>query len=91
MGAPCYQATGRSLNRSKGSDLWPEPLRPRYPLEKLGHAVDLVVVFAVGKMQDLGLEVLQPGGAFGQEHVALRQMVMARRFALISRTSRESA
>ncbi len=44
--------------------------RPRYPIEELGQAVDLVVVLAGGDLQDLVLKVLQPGGTFGQEHVA---------------------
>ncbi len=71
MGAPRYQVTGsRSLNRSKCH--YPQSVVPRLcdPHKELGQAVDLVVVPAMRELQALGLEVLQPGGTFGQEHVA---------------------
>ena len=38
----------------------PEYPWSRHPAEKLGQAVDLVVMPAVGKLQDLGLKILQP-------------------------------
>ncbi len=64
------RATGRPLSRSKGPDLWPVVPRLCDPHEELGQAVDLVVVFAVRELQDLGLEVLQPGSTFGQNRAA---------------------
>ncbi len=62
-GAPCREpATGSENPRPPGTG-------PRDPGEELRQAVDLVVVATMGELQDLGLEVLEPGGALRQENV----------------------